>query len=149
MNILKSKITTAIIILLIGAGIGYFSKPTKVETRTIEVEKTKVVQKEGKSKYFYKKKIIKPDGTIEEIEVTKEEWDKLEAATSERQTDTTTVVKNDIGLSLSAFALTPSKSFGKELEYGVHASKRVVGSVTVGVMATTDKKIGVSIGVDF
>jgi hypothetical protein len=149
MNILKSKITTAIIILLIGAGIGYFSKPTKVETRTIEVEKTKVVQKEGKSKYFYKKKIIKPDGTIEEIEVTKEEWDKLEAATSERQTDTTTVVKNDIGLSLSAFALTPYKSFGKELEYGVHASKRVVGSVTVGVMATTDKKIGVSIGVDF
>jgi hypothetical protein len=149
MNVLKSKITIIVAVLMIGVGIGYFTKPTKVETRTVEVEKTKVVQKEGKSKYFYKKKIIKPDGTIEEIEVTKEEWDKLEAATSEKQSDTATVIKNDIGLSLSAFVLTPAKSLGKEMEYGVHVSKRVIGSVAVGVMATTDKKIGVSIGVDF
>ena len=149
MGVLKSKVNIILAILLLGIGIGYFTKPTKIETRTVEVEKTKVVQKEGKSKYFYKKKIIRPDGTIEEIEVTKEEWDKLEASTSEKQKELDTKIKNDIGLSLSAFALSPSKSLGKEIEYGIHASKRVVGSITVGVMATTDKKIGVSIGVDF
>lgn len=144
----KYLIIAGVVILVVGYSTGYFTKPTKVETRTVEVEKIKTVVKDGGSKTLYKKKVIKPDGTIEEIEVSKEEWDKISTGEADTTKKQDIVVKNDIGLNVSAFAISRINDL-MQPEYGIHITKRIVGGVTLGALATTDKKIGVSIGMEF
>ena len=48
---------------------------------------------------------------------------------------------------ISAYVATPLDK--QELFYGAHIQRRIIGDVFLGVMASTDKKVGVSIGLEW
>lgn len=140
----KLMLGIALLLIAIGYGIGYFTKPTKVETVT--VEKVRIEKQAAETKIVYREKITKPDGTVTEIEQSKTDTKTLENAQSEKSAES--IVKNDLGLNLSALAISDVNNLAAR-EYGIHVTKRVLGDFTVGAMATTDKKIGVSVGIEF
>ena len=141
----KTEIIAAILILAIGYGIGYFTKPTKVETVT--VEKVKIEKQAAEVKVVYREKITKPDGTIIETENSKTDTKTSENIDSQKES--TTVIKNDVGLNIAALAIVDSSNLSGNREYAITASKRVLGNFSVNGIVTTDKKVGVGIGFSF
>lgn len=141
----KTKGLFAIVALSLSFGLGYFATPSKIKTK--EVVKTETVKVEGKTRIVYRDRIIHPDGTIVEKEVEREDSN-TRTETSSNSTSESSVTK-DTGLTLGALAITDVKSIGKELEYGVHVSKRVLGALSVNALVTTDKKVGLGLGWSF
>lgn len=141
----KKIIGIGVLILAIGYGIGYFTKPTKVETVT--VEKVKIEKQAAETKIVYKTKVITKDGTVTETETSKTDSKTSENVDSSKSTET--VVKNDVGLNLAALAIVDSNNLSGQREYAITASKRVIGNFTVNGIVTTDKKVGVGIGLQF
>lgn len=122
---------------------GRYSKPTKVETK--EVVKTVTIREEAKTRVVYRDKVTKPDGTIIEKEVEKEDTKSTETAKSESNKES--VVKNDIGLVLGILGTIDISDLNNR-EYSVIASKRVIGALNVvGGVGVSDKgKVKVSGG---
>lgn len=141
----KTKLLLIVAGLAISFGLGYFATPTKTVEK--QVVKTETVKVEGKTKIVYRDRVVKPDGTIIESEVEKEETNTREESNTLASSEKTTV--KDVGLTLSALAIKDVSELGKKTEFGVHVSKRVLGAVSVNVLATTDKKVGVGLGWSF
>jgi regulatory protein YycI of two-component signal transduction system YycFG len=141
----KTIIIVAILILAIGYGIGYFTKPTEV--KTVTVEKVKIEKQAAETKIVYREKITKPDGTVIEKEQSKTDTVTSENTQSEKSSES--VIKNDLGLNLGLLAVAEVNNLAGNREYAVTVSKRVIGNFSVNALATTDKKIGVGIGISF
>lgn len=141
----KIQIIAVILILVIGYGIGYYSKPTKIETVT--VEKVKIEKQAAETKIVYREKITKPDGTVIEKEQSKTDTKTSENTVSEKTAES--VIKNDLGLNLGVLAVFDSNNLSGNREYAIMANKRVLGNFSVNAMVTTDKKVGVGIGISF
>jgi len=67
----KYKVLLSILVLAVTFTAGVFSRPAKVKTNT--VVETKIVKEEAKTRIVYRDKITKPDGTIIEKEVERED----------------------------------------------------------------------------
>lgn len=151
MNITKKNlIIIGLLLLTLGYGSGYFTKPTKVKTEIKEVIKTEVVKEEVKAKTVFKERIVYKDGTIVEREKTDESSQSKESSKTEIAKESKSETKNDIGLNISALAITDS--FKSPDTFGVHVSKRVISNITVGVIGAVgpDHKLGgVSVGASF
>lgn len=136
---------SVIVLLAVSFYAGHYTKPTKVKDEVKQVVKTG--KEEQKTKIVYREKIVYKDGTIVEKETEREDTNTKE------QTESIKVVTNettkDVGLTLSALAVAPVSDITNDREYGVHVTKRVFSNIAVGVMATTDKKVGVSVGLTF
>jgi hypothetical protein len=135
-----NKIIFSVLALGLAFGAGYFTKPTK----TVEVVKKEYVKEEAKTKVVYREKITKPDGTITETEHEREDT----RTVVEAKQESSKVVENRVGLTLQALAYVPINDLTQR-DYGVIVSKRVFSNVVVGAMATTDKKIGLTLGLEF
>jgi hypothetical protein len=142
---LLHKIILAIVALAISFGIGYYATPTKIKTET--VVKTETVKVEGKTRVVYRNKVTKPDGTITESEVEKEDTNTREESKSVAESKSN--VSKDAGAIISILAIVDSTDIAGQREYGLNVSKRVLGSLTVTGLVTTDKKIGAGIGWSF
>lgn len=141
----KIQIIAVVAILAIGYGIGYYSKPTKIETVT--VEKVKIEKQAAETKIVYREKVTKPDGTVTEIE--KSQTDTKTSENTQLESSRTSITKNDLGLNLGALAVFDSNNLSSNREYAITANKRVLGNFSVNAMVTTDKKVGVGIGISF
>jgi phosphoenolpyruvate-protein kinase (PTS system EI component) len=139
------KIILAILSLAISFSIGYFATPTKIKTET--VVKTETVKVEGKTRIVYRNKVTKPDGTITESEVEKEDTNTREESKSVAESKST--VSKDAGAIISILAIVDSTDIAGQREYGLNVSKRVLGSLTVTGLVTTDKRLGVGLGWSF
>lgn len=147
----KTKIIIGVILLALalGFGAGYFTKPTEVKTITVEKVVTEQAKAEIQYKIVYKEKTVKPDGTITEIEKTDNSIAESSDTKINSEKSTSQTIKNDIGLTISALAVANSASLTPTIDYGVFVSKRVLSNVSVGLMAFTDKRIGVGVGISF
>lgn len=151
MDKLNFRLKVVIVLAVIGIsfGIGRFSKPAKVITETKEVVKTVTVVQEAKVKVVYRHIVTTPDGTKTETDSSREDTNiSTDTSTSDVKTAKTEVIR-DSGLVLSALAIVDLSSIAAPKNYGIHVTKRVLGNINVGVLATTDKKIGLSIGLSF
>lgn len=151
-NYLKYGLIGALLLGL-GYGVGKFSNPAKVVTKTEykEVIKEVEVKKEQKNVVVYTKKTTKKDGTI--IEEKKEEdkstiYQDIKKESS-KQLASSTVTTRDLGLSVNVYAAENLEHTERGREYGVFVKKRVIGNVNVGVMASDRKTVGLSVGLDF
>lgn len=141
-----------LILLALGAGIGYFAKPSKVVTKFQEKEVIKYVEnkKENKDIVTVIKKITQKDGTVIEEsrteDKTKVETDK--SFLSQKEIKQQSIVINDLGLSVHALVLSNLSTLS-DREYGVYIKKRVFSNISVGVMATDKQTVGLSVGMDF
>jgi hypothetical protein len=140
-----TKIGLGILLLAIVFTAGRFSKPAKVETK--EVVKTVTVKEEGKTKIVYRDRETRPDGTVIEKEVEREDSYSRDSSEYNRSTDKK--VTNDSGLTLSALAVVKIDDIKGDRDYAAVVSKRILGGLNVSAMATTDKKIGVGLGWSF
>jgi hypothetical protein len=131
-----------ILIIVIAFYYGKYSAPTKVETKTItvEVEKTKVVEK----KVIIEK--VNPDGSKTTVTTVD--------TNTETQTDTTSnssTVKETKKPSLNVYAMggldvtNPANGF----IVGAHVSKQLLGPISIGLFGFTNKTAGVSLGMTF
>jgi putative Mn2+ efflux pump MntP len=155
MNYIREKIRIIIaglVLVCVGFGIGFFSKPTKVTTKTEIKEVVKYVEKkqERKNVKTTKKKIIKKDGEVVEEEVTedKSETDTELSSSSKKESKKEEKKINNSGITLSALILARDLSVD-EYEFGVAFSKRVFSNISMGIIATEKKAVGLTIGLEF
>ena len=141
----KYYVIGGLVLLALVFEAGRFTKPAEIKIETKEVVKT--VKEEAKSKVVYKERIVYKDGTVVEKETDSEHSNTKENSESTKQASSET--KRDVGLTLSALAIVDSSDIKGHQDYGIHVTKRVFSNVVVGAMATTDKKIGVSLGLTF
>jgi len=145
----KMKVIIGLALTALVFSVGYFSKGASTVTEIKEVIKTVTVKEEAKTKIVYKDRIVYPDGTIKESERSEENTNTKEGTSTEASRTANTETKRDVGLTLSALAMVNASDFQGHKDYGVHVTKRVLGNINVGVLATTDKKIGLSLGLSF
>jgi hypothetical protein len=145
----KKKVLIGLLFIALAFGAGFFAKPAKIVTQTTEVVKTVTVTQEAKVKVVYRTVVTAPDGTKTETESSREDTNTNTNAASESVKTAKSEVTNDVGLTLSALTLVDSSDIKGHRDYGIHITKRVLGNVNVGVLATLDKKVGVSLGVEF
>lgn len=141
----KYYIIGGLVLLALVFEAGRFTKPAEIKIQTKEVVKT--VKEEAKTKIVYKEKIVYKDGTVIERETDTEHSNTKESNESTKQASSET--KRDVGLTLSALAIVDSSNIKGHQDYGIHVTKRVFSNVVVGGFASTDKKIGVSVGLEF
>ena len=142
---LQYKILAAIIALAISFGIGYYATPTKVQEKVkIEYKDSKV---EVKTKIVYRDKITKPDGTIIEKEVEKENTNTEEKSEGSQQSEK--IATKDTGLTLGLLGIVDVAKPTDGVKYGVSVSKRVLGAVTVHGLVTDQREVGVGVGWSF
>lgn len=149
MNNKRNVIIGALVLIVLSFGTGYFATPTKVKVETKEVVKTVVEKEESKTKIVYKEKIVYKDGTVVEREGSKEESESRESSSSESTKTSSKESTKDTGLTLSALAIVDTTKSAADREYGIHVTKRVFSNIVVGGFASTDKKIGLSLGLTF
>ena len=145
----KKKVILGLLVVGLAFGVGFFAKPAKVVVETKEVVKTVTVVQEVIKKVIDKTTITAPDGTKTEVEHSVEDSAKNEQTASVSTKDTKSETTNDVGLTLSALAIVESSDITGHRDYGIHVTKRILGNLNVGIMATTDKKVGVSVGLSF
>lgn len=139
-----------LIALALGLLIGRFvlqSKPTVIEKiKTVEVEKKVFI--ENKNKKEVKKEIVRPDGTKETT------TEIVENSTSESTTDRKLVAESQktskgSGVTLGLLAIKDAADFSTSLHYGITVSAPIYGSLKVQALGTTDKRVGLGLGVEF
>lgn len=136
------KIGLALVALAMSFGLGYFTTPTKVETKTIV--KTETLKVEGKTKVVYKEKITQKDGTIIEKEYEKEQTRTEESSKSLAQSESKS--EKDTGLVIGALGYVNTKELTNGIDYGIIASKRVLGAINVIGSIVVEKDSNVKLG---
>ena len=156
MNLLQNKYVRIGIVslLLLGAGygIGRFTQPAKVITKTEIKEVIKVVEvvKEKKDVKTETRIIIHPDGTKEQVTIIVDRTiiDSNVDTNINRDIKNETITIRDIGLSIQALALVKSNDLGNR-EYGVLIKKRIIANISGTILATQKGTVGIAIGLDF
>ena len=156
MNLLQNKYVRigVVSLLLLGAGygIGRFTQPAKVITKTEIKEVIKVVEvvKEKKDVKTETRIIIHPDGTKEQVTIIVDKTiiDSNVDTNINRDIKNETITIRDIGLSIQALALVKSNDLGNR-EYGILIKKRIIANISGTILATQKGTVGIAIGLDF
>lgn len=153
----KSKVIICVSALSIAFGFGYFAKPTKVVTKVETKEVTKEVKTSNrvndKNKVITITKVVNADGSSTTHTTIEDRGKVTESDSSTKESiktaSTSVTATNDIGLTIQALAIVNINDLKENKEYGIYAKKRVFSNVSVGILVTSDKKVGVGLGLDF
>jgi hypothetical protein len=143
---MKTYVITAIIALCSFLA-GKYLFPPKPEIK--EVTKTVTVEKYVEKRNVKKNKVItkKPDGTkiteITEIDTS------IITDNRNSKTEKKTQVKSAAKLTLGLLAIKQINDFGQPFEYGATISVPVFGAVKAQGLVTTDKRVGLGLGLEF
>lgn len=125
----------AIVCAVLGYSFGRYAQPTKVET----VEVTKEVVK--RDVVTVVKEVVRPDGTKE-----------TETTTTDKTTETSNTSNSTKTAQRSAYKVNVMAGYlsdkGKT-EYGIMVQKNFMGPISLGAYATTEKTVGVTVGLEF
>ena len=135
MNI-KNILIGAIVMLAVGFSIGRYTVPTNLQ------ENTSVEQEKKTEETVIVKEEIKPDGTI-----TKETTKTKKKEDSMKKEESVVIVNEKPNWKV---ALMTGYNFDKKSTlYGITVDRRVLGNISVGVGATTDKQALLTVGMEF
>ena len=131
---------------------GRFSKPAEIiaEYKDKEVIVYKEKKEERKNVTTTKRKVTSPDSTTTEEETTTDRsiTDTSSEGSSSRETSSKTTTTRTSGLHISALVLAQDAKIN-EYEFGIAVSKRVLGNISIGVIATEKSQIGLTVGLEF
>lgn len=133
---MKTVAITAALALLLGIGLGSQLFP-KTKTEIVETEK-EVIKKDVVTVV---KEIIRPDGSKEVVTTTTDKSKEKKSSSS-----TTKVLASNYHVSLKAE--TGNIKFS-ELVYSVQVEKRIIGDLFIGASISTNKQVGLSLGIEF
>ena len=129
---MKNTIIALTVGLLLGAGAGTFLFP---QTKEKQVEVEKVV----KDVVTVTKIITRPDGSKEEV---------ITVVDKTKENKTNTITKKAANWHVSASA--KSKLWPVQIDtYTIQVEKRIIGDLFLGVTGSTDKTVGLTIGMEF
>jgi len=136
---------------------GRYSKAAKVEVVTKEVIKEVikevVVKNDKRNQTTIVDKTTNRDGTTTEHTtiVDRGTTDTTTSTDTNREStkSSSTTTTRDSGLTIEAFAMAKINDLSGDRVYGAGVSKRIFGNLRAGIMGTTDKKIGITLGLDF
>ncbi len=145
----------ALILLAVALGsyaFGRFSVPEKI--KVIEVEKTVTKEKTDRKKEvnrkITKRKITRPDGTVEEIsrivDKSKDTTKKDSSITNDKTKESETAKSSS---KLTVDVLTGVSFTQPSFVYGLSIGRDMVGPVRMGAWALTSGHIGLSLGLSF
>jgi hypothetical protein len=150
-----NKYKTIAIVAIIGILVGRYVLQPKTKVETKEVIKYVEVYKEKKEEKKKKRTVItdrtNTDGSKETTTVISED-DSIttESSGSTRiESETTKIAKSGSDLSLSLLAIKDLPRPSRPLSYGVVISVPIAGNLNATGMVTTDKQIGLGIGITF
>lgn len=124
-----------VVCVALGYSLGRYFQPPKVET----VEVTKEVIK--KDVVTVVKEVVRPDGTKE-----------TETTTTDRTTETSNTSNSSKVAIKPAWKVNAMVGYNigqPKVEYGVMAQKNFIGPISLGAYATTERTIGVTVGLEF
>lgn len=141
--------------LVAGVLVGRYVLAPKTRVETKEIIKY-VETKEEKKNEKKKRKVVvtettRPDGTKESSSTTEEE-DVIVTDTTTRkdfQSDKSSKKITGSDLSISLIAIRDIPQPQKPISYGVVMSVPVVGNLNVTGMVTSDKQVGLGVGISF
>lgn len=150
-----NKYKTIAIVAIISTLIGRYVLQPKTKVETKEVVKYVTVYKEKKEEKKKKKTTItervNPDGSKEVITVITEDDSTITDSSggTKFESETTKVVKNGANLSLSLIAIKDLPQPNRAISYGVILSVPIAGNLNATGMVTSDKQVGLGIGISF
>lgn len=148
------KVTTIALSAIIGILIGRYILKPKVKTEVKEVIKYVEVYKEKKEEKKSKKTSItertNKDGSKETSTVIVENDSSVTESSKETESSVVKTAKTTTGsgLTLSMLAIKDLDS-RNPISYGAVVSVPVVGNLNITGMATTEKQVGIGIGISF
>ena len=146
----KNCIIAIIIALLIGR---FALQPkAKIETKVVEKLVEKIVEVEKTNKKVNTKIVEKKnkDGSSETVTVINEDTTiQKDSQTDIKMEKTAVHTESNRGISLGIMALEQVGNFKPTPEFGITAAFPIFGSVSVTALATTEKRIGLGISVEF
>jgi hypothetical protein len=138
--------------LAISFSIGRFSKPAEVVTeyKTKEIIVYKERKSEKKNVTTTKRKTVNPDGSITEEESTTDRsvTDTSSEGSSVKEVANKTTTTRTSGVKVDFLVLAKDTSLN-EYEFGIAVSKRVLGNISLGVIATEQRQVGLTVGLEF
>lgn len=148
----RNKIIAGILALIVSFGVGFFSKPAKTITKTEikEVVKEVKVVEQHNNIITTTHTVTVPGGTITTDVTTHDDTviDTKDHTNVSIDAKKEVVVTRDSGLTIQALAVIDPSNL-TDRQYGIYVKKRVIGNVSVGATVTTDKKVGIAVGLDF
>lgn len=144
---LKTKVLIGIIACASVFAAGRFSAPEKIKTVTIEIEKKTTTADTTKEVHRKITTIERPDGTRETI-VTEDTTSENKSSTTDDKSLTSSkeITK---GSNTTILALVGVDFSTPGIMYGASISRPVLGPISIGVWALTNKTAGLGIGLAF
>lgn len=136
MNNLKIYAACGLALFLLGLGVGRYYIPNKVT----EIEKEKKQTETEREVIDREKK--NADGSTEKEHIVRD----VKKETKEKES--LTIVENKKP-DWKASALIGYSYDKKQSVYGLDVQRRILGTASIGIWATTDKTIGLSVGYEF
>lgn len=131
----RSVLILVVLVAVVSAGLTRYYFP-QVQFKNVEVTK-EVVRNDIRT---IVKEVVRPDGTKEIVTETTDKSVKKESSTSE------TIIASKPQWMFDVGART---NIDREIYYDLQIQRRIVGPFFLGAKASTDKTIGVSIGMEF
>jgi Na+-translocating ferredoxin:NAD+ oxidoreductase RnfG subunit len=132
----KSVLILMVVVAVVSAGITRYYFP-QVELKNTETVK-EVVRNDIRT---IVKEVVRPDGTKETVTETTDKSTKKETSTSEL----IVAAKKQWMIDIAARKTLT----GTELYYDLQIQRRILGPFFAGIKGSTDKSVGVSIGMEF
>lgn len=115
------------------------------KVKTVEVEKK--TKKEEQKKKITSVKIKKPDGTVETH--TQVDIDSRSQTNTKKDSVVESSKSSQAGITVGVLALKNLNDFSKPFDYGLSVTVPIVGKLRGQILGTTNKQVGVGIGIEF
>jgi len=135
--------------VLLAFAAGRYLTPTKIEIKTVEVEKKKTDVERDKRKETTTTVTENPDGTKTTVTKTVEDTNTRKSTTTDKTVEGETT-KTYRGAKTSVMVLGATRADDLlSRSYGMAVSRQVLGPISVGGFFLTNSTVGVSLGLEF
>lgn len=153
---IKKKIAIIIVLCVTSYAVGRYGTPTKIVTKTVEVEKKIFVENKKENIVDHsKKKVVvvqKPDGTKVTTITVKSDIDTNQQTSEKELTDIKISKESSKIYDSSKVTLSALAGFDfrlGQMVYGGMVSKPVLGPFTLGAFMLSTPIVGLSVGLTF
>lgn len=132
-----------LLLLVVGYGTGRYLQPAKIQIKKEEVIKeVEVIKKDIR---IVEREITRPDGTKEKERITEDK--SQESTKKEKDTKESTLIANKKpDWRVNGLAALNND---RNIVYGLHVERRILGPISVGAFGLTDTTVGLSVGIEF
>lgn len=147
-----TKIRKALVLALafvIGYSVGKYSGPAEVREVEKIVYKESIDEKKNLTTIVNTKEVVLPDGTQikESFTETKDKTETISIVDVEQKRESIRIGNNGPDWRINVLYNPPTPLWGER--YTLDIQRRIIGEIAVGINASTDKSLGISLSIGF